>query len=297
MDCVTLCLDVGGTEIKAAPVQNGTLLTPIQYFPAHAHGTFAELSAHFSNVLQTLYQLAPAGSKIDGVHFAFPGPFDYENGVCLIEGLDKYEAFFEKNLRELFFPFCSDFLHSPSQIRFINDAAAFCLGEMHFGGAIGSKKTLAVCIGTGCGSAFGLNGKLAPEGTPHVPPHGYLYPTPFLDGCLDDYLSKRGLVALSLEMLGEPLEGAKLSQLAQSGNELAKACFFKFGQRIAEGLAPHFKQLFPRLFVPWRTSNTKLSVVWPASFRPVPGKKYSAFHYRRYFRTRHSRALHALKSN
>ena len=226
MDCVTLCLDVGGTEIKAAPVQNGTLLTPIQYFPAHAHGTFAELSAHFSNVLQTLYQLAPAGSKIDGVHFAFPGPFDYENGVCLIEGLDKYEAFFEKNLRELFFPFCSDFLHSPSQIRFINDAAAFCLGEMHFGGAIGSKKTLAVCIGTGCGSAFGLNGKLAPEGTPHVPPHGYLYPTPFLDGCLDDYLSKRGLVALSLEMLGEPLEGAKLSELAQSGNELAKACFF-----------------------------------------------------------------------
>ena len=76
MDCVTLCLDVGGTEIKAAPVQNGTLLTPLHYFPAHAHGTFAVLSAHFSNGLQTLYQLAPAGSKIDGVHFAFPGPFD-----------------------------------------------------------------------------------------------------------------------------------------------------------------------------------------------------------------------------
>lgn len=245
MDCVTLCLDVGGTEIKAAPVQNGTLLTPIQYFPAHAHGTFAELSAHFSHVLQTLYQLAPAGSKIDGVHFAFPGPFDYENGVCLIEGLDKYEAFFEKNLRELFFPFCSDFFHSPSQIRFINDAAAFCLGEMHFGGAIGSKKTLAVCIGTGCGSAFGLNGQLAPEGTPHVPLHGYLYPTPFLDGCLDDYLSKRGLVALSSEMLGEALEGAKLSELAQSGNELAMACFFKFGQRIAEGLAPILSSFSP----------------------------------------------------
>lgn len=109
MDCVTLCLDVGGTEIKAAPVQNGTLLTPIQYFPAHADGTFAELSAHFSNVLQTLYQLAPAGSKIDGVHFAFPGPFDYENGVCLIEGLDKYEAFFEKISASCFFLFAVTF--------------------------------------------------------------------------------------------------------------------------------------------------------------------------------------------
>lgn len=248
MNCVTLCLDIGGTEIKGAPVQNGTLLSPIQYFPANAHGSFEELSAHFSHILRTLYQLAPEGSKIDGVHFAFPGPFDYENGVCLIEGLDKYEAFFQKNLRELVFPFCSDFLQQPSQIRFINDAVAFCLGEMHFGGAVGSKKTLAVCIGTGCGSAFGQNGALAPEGTPHVPPHGYLYPTPFLDGCLDDYLSKRGLVALALETLGEPLEGAALSKMAQSGNPLAKECFLKFGQRIADGLAPILSSFAPDCF-------------------------------------------------
>lgn len=245
MDCVTLCLDVGGTEIKAAPVQSGVLLSPIQYFPAHAHGTLTELNAHFADILQALYQLVPSGSVVRGIHFAFPGPFDYETGTCLIQGLDKYEAFYKKNLRELFFPFCSYFLQHPSQIRFINDAAAFCLGEMRFGGAVNSKKTLAVCIGTGCGSAFGQNGVLAPEGTPHVPPHGYLYPAPFLDGCLDDYLSKRGLIALTLEMLGKPLEGAKLSEMAQSGNRLAQQCFLKFGRRIAEGLSPTFNDFAP----------------------------------------------------
>ena len=112
MNCVTLCLDIGGTEIKAAPVQNGTLLSPIQYFPANAHGSFEELSAHFSHILRTLYQLAPEGSKIDGVHFAFPGPFDYENGVCLIEGLDKYEAFFQKICGSCFFLFAATFCSS-----------------------------------------------------------------------------------------------------------------------------------------------------------------------------------------
>ena len=35
------------------------------------------------------------------------------------------------------------------------------------------------------------------------------------------------------------------SELAQSGNELAKACFFKFGQRIAEGLAPILSSFSP----------------------------------------------------
>lgn len=58
MNCVTLCLDIGGTEIKAAPVQNGTLLSPIQYFPANAHGSFEELSAHFSHILHTVSSYA-----------------------------------------------------------------------------------------------------------------------------------------------------------------------------------------------------------------------------------------------
>lgn len=33
---ITVSLDVGGTEIKAAAVENGTLLTEIMHFPAQS---------------------------------------------------------------------------------------------------------------------------------------------------------------------------------------------------------------------------------------------------------------------
>lgn len=89
-----------------------------------------------------------------------------------------------------------------AKIQFINDAAAFALGEMAFGQATQAGRALFVAVGTGCGSAFGVNGFLAEEGTPGVPPNGYFYNAPFRDSCVDDYISRRGLEKLSGEMLG-----------------------------------------------------------------------------------------------
>ena len=43
---------------------------------------------------------------------------------------------------------------------------------MRFGRAKGAAKVLSVCIVTGCGSAFGVEGILASPGTPGVPEHG-----------------------------------------------------------------------------------------------------------------------------
>ena len=60
---VYLCLDVGGTEIKAAPLDaNGKMLSKIQYFPAMACAdrrlclNTLHIFLHQS-VLQTKYQL------------------------------------------------------------------------------------------------------------------------------------------------------------------------------------------------------------------------------------------------
>ena len=112
-----------------------------------------------------------------------------------MQGLDKYDALYGVDLRQ-------ELLHRLSgagleglegeDIRFINDVSAFALGEMYFGNARGAEKAMFICIGTGCGSAFGVEGRLADESTPGVPPKGYVYPVPFLDSCIDDYLSKRG---------------------------------------------------------------------------------------------------------
>ena len=241
-----LCLDVGGTELKGAPVENGVLLAPLQHFPAQAKEPSGPLLDHFAQVFRELDARAGVPASVGGLRLAFPGPFDYEKGICLLQGLDKYDALYGMDLRRQLFVRLQDRLQTPEDIRFINDVAAFALGEMRYGHAAGSARSLSVCIGTGCGSAFGLGDGLAPEGTPGVPPGGYLYPAPFLDSCIDDHISKRGLMALCEQRLGRPLEGAALAALCEQEDTEALACFGEFGIRLRDALDPFLRGYRPQ---------------------------------------------------
>ena len=220
MQEVYLCLDVGGTEIKAAPLdKRGNFLAPVRHFPAMAGADRQTLLENFGWIFSSI---CPENAVPIEIDLAFPGPFDYKNGICLLQGLDKYDALYGCNLRRAF----SEISGLPEQrIQFINDAAAFALGEMTFGQATQAGRALFVAVGTGCGSAFGVNGFLAEEGTPGVPPNGYFYNAPFRDSCVDDYISRRGLEKLSGEMLGVPLDGRALAERIAAGDERAKACF------------------------------------------------------------------------
>ncbi len=242
MESVYFCLDVGGTEIKAAPVSGrGSLLAPLRHFPARAKEPLDCLLAHFCEIFREI-RIDP--EDIPELRLAFPGPFDYENGICLMQGLDKYDALYGVNLKNEL----SDRLQIPRQnIRFANDAAAFAMGEMAFGAAQNAARALFICIGTGCGSTFGLNGMPAPFGTPGVPAGGYLYDAPFLDGCIDDYLSRRGLMKLAREITGEALDGKELAQEAERGNPQAVRCFQIFGTRIRDALIPFLDAFRPEL--------------------------------------------------
>ncbi len=236
---VFLCLDVGGTEIKAAPVdENGALVQPIVYFPAKADGKAEKILAHFSEIFG---KIRPAGNEILKICLAFPGPFDYENGVCLLRGLSKFDRLYGYDLRRAFAQATGI---RPQQICFANDAVAFALGEMRYGSAKGAKRALFVCIGTGCGSAFGVDGSLATPGMDGVPESGYIYDAPFLEGCVDDYISRRGLLAFTKQMLGEELDG---KALAQRTDAAARACFLTFGERLRDALLPHLKRFQPEV--------------------------------------------------
>ena len=219
MQEVYLCLDVGGTEIKAAPLdKRGNFLAPVRHFPAMAGADRQTLLENFGWIFSSI---CPENAVPIEIDLAFPGPFDYKNGICLLQGLDKYDALYGCNLRRAF----SEISGLPEQrIQFINDAAAFALGEMTFGQATQAGRALFVAVGTGCGSAFGVNGFLAEEGTPGVPPNGYFYNAPFRDSCVDDYISRRGLEKLSGEMLGVPLDGP--DTLCMGGQIMESAALF-----------------------------------------------------------------------
>lgn len=237
---VYLCLDVGGTEIKAAPLDaNGKMLSKIQYFPAMACADKKTLLEHFAHIFTSI---CPADKVPIEIDLAFPGPFDYENGICLLQGLEKHDALYGCNLRHAFAALSG---LPQKRIQFINDAAAFALGELTFGSSRQAHKTLFTVIGTGCGSAFGVDGFLAAKGTLGVPPHGYFYNAPFMDSCVDDYISRRGLEKLTKDLLGTPLDGRALAARVAAGDTQAASCFLQFGVLLRDALSPQIEAFNP----------------------------------------------------
>ena len=93
------------------------------------------LIEHFCTVFRQLDACISVEHRISGLRLAFPGPFDYENGISLLQGLDKYDTLYKVNLREELCKHLPEFHLCPNEIKFINDAAAFALGEMNFGNA------------------------------------------------------------------------------------------------------------------------------------------------------------------
>ena len=281
---VYLCLDVGGTEIKAAPLDaNGKMLSKIQYFPAMACADKKTLLEHFAHIFTSI---CPADKVPIEIDLAFPGPFDYENGICLLQGLEKYDALYGCNLRHAFAALSG---LPQKRIQFINDAAAFALGELTFGSSRQAHKTLFTVIGTGCGSAFGVDGFLAAKGTLGAPPHGYFYNAPFMDSCVDDYISRRGLEKLTKDLLGTPLDGRALAARVAAGDTQAASCFLQFGVLLRDALSPQIEAFNPDMIclggqimrsAPLFLSplealcnekNIKLSVIQDTSMRTMQG--------------------------
>lgn len=119
-----------------------------------------------------------------------PGPFDYENGISLITKLDKYEALYKLNVKELL----SEKLSIPKpSILMMNDAACFLRGEVYYGAAKGHTDVIGITLGTGTGSAFHHNG---------ITVDANLGPSPFMNSIADEYFSTRWFVKRYIEENG-----------------------------------------------------------------------------------------------
>jgi glucokinase len=245
---VAVALDVGGTSVKAALVdQTGALALEPRLFPIESGGDAAAILGGFEAVLRALWSPAVAGIGV-----GIPGPFDYERGVSLIRDLAKYDAIYGVNLaadwrRRLALPVAFP-------IRFVNDAAAFALGVSLYGPGRGLRRVMVLTLGTGCGSAFVVDGHVVTEGAPGG---GMIYHLPFRGGIIDDWLSRRGILRLWGEMAaqgvaepGEPGPDVKdLADAAHAGDPVARALFARFGELLAEALGPAAEQFRPEAII------------------------------------------------
>ncbi len=226
-------VDVGGSHVCAAVVGLGGegICSEIVHAPVDS-GADADSILHvWSDVLRRVTE--GFDGRIEGIGMAFPGPFDYENGISLIKGVNKYESLYGLNVGEEL----KRRLGGAFTFRFVNDASAFALGECLCGAARGAEKAVALTLGTGVGSGF-VDGLRLVENGDGVPESGWVYCLPFEDGIVDEAFSTRWFCRRWLQVSGKEVSGAREIAEVYETDSLARRLFDDYGRRLASFAGP-----------------------------------------------------------
>ena len=234
-----LCIDVGGSEIKALIFnEKGDSLTgEIKHFPANSDLSKEEIFLNFSQIIN---HFTSENYNITGIGMAFPGPFDYKNGISLMKKISKYDSIYRCNIEEEIKRLNNNWINNCKFV-FIHDIAAFALGCCENRPNLKQKRVMYLCIGTGAGTAFTNNGKIV-DNSSFLPKNGWVYDTKFKKSTIDDYISIRGLKHLSEKYFNKNIDGYNLQKLAESGNKLAVELFNEFGDEVKEAISPFLKK-------------------------------------------------------
>lgn len=252
---LTICLDVGGSFIKGTVFDENAneLIEGINYYPAKSNTAAKEIIKNLRTIIQDLSsQVLTGEKKIEAIMLAFPGPFDYGKGISLIKGLGKYEALYQKNIKELLLEELlrqsAVQLEQKVTIQFFNDAASFAFGE-YAQTKNEVKRGAYFTLGTGCGSTFIEDGESV-KGCLGIPDSGMIYKEQFLDSIIDDYISARGFSEVIIREYGKELSPVEISKLARTGDDAAAIKAFEiFGQMIGAALSKYIEAFQPNEIV------------------------------------------------
>ena len=238
MGSIAIGVDVGGSHVSCAACninEKKYLRETFSESDLDNQGSAEEIIAVWSKTIQSTFDKV-GFENVSGIGFAMPGPFDYANGIAMFKGNNKkYENIFGLNVPEALRKKMNLPVDFP--IRFINDATAFAIGEDWIGKANGSKRSMAITLGTGFGSAF-LCDRLPVVSGAEVPNMGCVWYLPFQDGNADDFFSTRGFLNRYSEKTGTVLKGVKeMAKLAET-DTIAKSLFDDFGTQLGIFLCP-----------------------------------------------------------
>ncbi len=218
-----LAYDVGGSHISAALCAEHTYtLHGITRAPLPNHDSGTEpghfSAASFCRLIHTLGEAAARSANIPiaqvaGADLAMPGPFDYANGISLMQ--HKLQSLYQFDLKSAL---AARFHWQPSQLKFVNDAAAFTLGEAGAGAAKGHSRALGITLGTGIGASFAVDQAIAdsqPGNPEHVPEGGELWNQPYNGATVEDFVSTRYLRHHYQTLTGLEAEVAEVAAIAE----------------------------------------------------------------------------------
>lgn len=228
-------IDIGGSHISCALIntEKGEIFGDIQESTVDCSGTSAEIMHVWQSTINRIFK---KNNTIAGMGLAIPGPFNYTEGISLIQGVKKFDSLFGMNIKEAIRSGLTD-KHIP--MAFINDASSFALGELYGGAAKGSQRTLVITLGTGLGSTFLIDGKIQQMAAEGIPDNGYLYNIPFGESIADDYFSTRWFISEWERETGAKVAGVKeIAEYAEQNNTSALDIFKRFSYNLSNFLSP-----------------------------------------------------------
>ena len=253
MKDIVIALDIGGTSMKGAIVEeNGNILYK-ESFDVNANHTTEEHKKRIKEVIEKLKSHIPADYKAIGLGIDSPGVMNKETlhlgGAENIPGLHGIKF---SDIGDLF----------NLTVKTVNDASAEALGEAKYGS--GKEKNyqsiMFITLGTGVGGGFVLNGKLFTGALGGAGELGHVFVVPDGDrcncgssGCIERYASATGFINMAKQKIHknlipttltyEKLDKGKAKALfdaAKNGDILAKEtiaeCSYYLGMSIAQAL-------------------------------------------------------------
>jgi glucokinase len=222
-----LVFDVGGSHVAASVFNPDSMsLGKLGTVPVLETGGTTDFFAAFESLANIM--LAAFG-PLAGAAVAIPNPFDYDRGVSYMQ--HKHRHLYGSDLRgELANRFGCD----PVRVHFLNDAAAFLIGELYQGAAAGASRVIGIALGTGVGSAFAVDNKIVVQGG-GVPPGGEIWNLPYRESIIENFISTLAIQRLYHELSGTRAEVRDIAALA-STHEPARQTFELFGSELGKVL-------------------------------------------------------------
>ena len=230
-------VDIGGSHITAAhidPVSLSIIDSSMKRERVSSMDDAETIFSSWSSVLSSLIETD--GQEHSKIGIAMPGPFDYEKGICLMKGQEKYDALYGMNVRTIL----SERLGIPgSDIIFINDAEAFLRGELASGAAAAYDKAIGITLGTGLGSTSNCNGEVVDMNLAFYP---------FLDSIAEEYISTRWFLKRYKELTGKEIKNVE-SFLSTDCLDTKAQIFDEFATNLASFLNEFIADQKPQILV------------------------------------------------
>ena len=226
-------IDIGGSSIKAALIKNGCIVRKV-VLP-----TMAGRKRVLSNIVSAAL-MAIGDTKIQYVGVGCPGPIDHgkvlDTKNILLADFD-LQTYLQRKLKH--------------KVIVARDVECFTLGEALYGAGCGKKLVAGLALGTGVGGGIVLEGRQF-LGRGNAGEFGHMSISEQQKcscgniGCIEEFLSTRGIMRLAKGVAKNPKE---LHELALKGNKKALAAYARAGEYLGIAAMSIIRAIDPDVLV------------------------------------------------